>query len=150
MGEHFEWKAEIAFRGTAEEFARFTGSLQKLTEAGTVSFHIPEEGFKPIPFPGFWPIEPEILLGKTKLAKLLQGRPRLKIELIRDIRGGIRTPHLHLADEIVLLDRATFKTVVSEAAAGLAARRLEQATDYVQVMVGINALASSPVPQPVP
>ena len=150
MGETFEWKAEIAFRGTADEFARFTDGLKKLAEAGSVSFRIPEEGFKPIPFPGFWPIEPEILLGKATLAKLLEGRQRLKFGFIRDIRGGIRTPHLHFADDIVLLDRDTFKTVVSQAAEGLAARHVEATSNYAQVMAGINALASSPVPQPVP
>jgi len=150
MGEKFEWKAEIAFKGTADEFARFTKGLKTLAEAGTVSFRIPEEGFKPIPFPGFWPIEPEILLGRDRLAKLLESRQRLNFDFIRDIRGGIRTPHLHFADDVVLLDRAAFQTVVSQAAAALAARHVEAATDYAQVMAGINALASTPVPQPVP
>jgi hypothetical protein len=65
---------------------------------------------------GIWPVT---RLFDPELAKLLsQGMPRLK--MIDDIRGGIRNAHLHIGDEVVLIDRERFKEIVGHAAKELA------------------------------
>ena len=148
MDEVFEWKAEIAFKGTAEDFAQFAEHMEAITKAGKVSVRIPEWWPRPTPFPGFWPVDPRVLLGRKAIAKLVEGSPIIDIKYIRDIRGGMRTAHLHLGDQIVLLERETFKQVVSKVAAELGSQRVEAAADYVQVMAGINALAAVPIQLP--
>jgi len=63
------------------------------------------------PFPGIWPITK--LLSKELRDKLMQDMPRIKIN---DIHGGIRNPHLHVRDEVVLLGRAQWKKFVGQVA----------------------------------
>jgi ABC-type siderophore export system fused ATPase/permease subunit len=50
--------------------------------------------------------------------------PRLRIN--EGIRGGIRNPHFHVADEIVLLDDGRFKELVGQVAKELAKDLLEE------------------------
>jgi len=148
MDEVFEWKAEIAFKGTAEEFAQFAEQMEAVAKARNVSVRIPDWWPKPGPFPGFWPVDPRVLLGRDVLAKLVEGSPMIDIKYIRDIRGGIRTAHLHLGDQVALLERAAFKEVVSKVAAELGSQRVDSAADYVHVMAGINGLAAVPIQLP--
>ncbi|MFX0195887.1 MAG: hypothetical protein ACFFCW_07180 [Candidatus Hodarchaeota archaeon] len=77
-------------------------------ERGLVLETIP---FPPKPFPGIWPITK--LLSKELLDKITQEMPRIKIN---DIHGGIRNPHLHVRNEVVLLDRARWKEFVGQVA----------------------------------
>lgn len=63
------------------------------------------------PFPGIWPITK--LFSKELLDKITQGMLRIKIN---DIHGGIRNPHLHVRNEVVLLDRARWKEFVGQVA----------------------------------
>jgi len=63
------------------------------------------------PFPGIWPITK--LLSKELRDKIIQGMPRIKIN---DIDGGIRNPHFHIRNEVVLLDRAQWKKFVGQVA----------------------------------
>jgi hypothetical protein len=53
--------------------------------------------------------------------------------------GGIRTPHMHLQDDVVLLDKERFKTFVGEIARELAMRNVTE--DHVGVMNRIGRLA---------
>jgi hypothetical protein len=57
------------------------------------------------------------LLGTEKLNELAKDMPRFK--LIKDIRGGIRTVHLHMGDEVVLLNKDRFRDMVSQIATEL-------------------------------
>jgi len=143
MDEVFEWKAEIAFKGTAEQYAKFAEQMEAVAKQDYVSIQIPEWWPWPRPFPGFWPIDPWIALGRERLDKLIEGSPAIQIRYIRDIRGGIRRAHLHMGNQIVLLERAAFKEIVTEVAAKLAAERVDALGDYVEVMAGINELAVS-------
>lgn len=69
-----------------------------------------------MPFPGIPPIAK--LLSKEMMNRLARGMPRLKIN--EDIYGGMRNPHFHLGNEVVLLDRARFKELVGQVAMEMA------------------------------
>lgn len=66
------------------------------------------------PFPGIWPVA---RLGGKVHDELVEGMPRFK--LLKDIYGGIRDPHLHIGNEIVLLNKRRFRKFVGEIAKGL-------------------------------
>lgn len=67
------------------------------------------------PFPGVKPATR--LLSSEMLAKIAKDMPRVK--LIKNIYGGIRNPHLHINNEVVLLDSARFKEFVGQVATEL-------------------------------
>lgn len=146
MEDVFEWKGEIKFKGTAAEFNRLGDSLTDLLKTGHVTIDFPEWLRRPRPLPGLWPVLADVVLGGEMLKSITEGMPRVQINYIRDIRGGIRTPHLHVGDDVVLLDRARFKTVVAEIARDLAARRAEAMEDYVDVTDPITALTPIQLP----
>lgn len=143
MDEVFEWKAEVAFKGTAEQFAKFADQMEAVAKQDYVSIQIPDWWPWPRPFPGFWPIDPWIFLGRDRVNKLIEGSPTMQIRYIRDIRGGIRRAHLHMGDQIVMLERDAFKEIVTQVAAGLVAQRVDAMGDYMDVMEGINELAAT-------
>ena len=89
----------------------------------------------PRPFPGF--IDIPRYLGRDLLDKLIEGMPRFKV--IKDIDGGIRTAHLHLQDEVVLLEEAGFKEAVQHVAAELAGQLAETA-EYPETIGAIRHL----------
>jgi hypothetical protein len=62
--------------------------------------------------PGVYPISK--LLSRELVVKLTDGMPRFKY--VEGIRGGIRTAHLHLKDEVVLLNPDRFRILASEIA----------------------------------
>jgi hypothetical protein len=142
MENEFEWKAEIQFKGTADEFNQLMQSVEKLH----VVIDIPEWILRPHHLAGCMPVPIDVLLGEERVAQIIKDMPRMRLNYIRDIRGGIRTPHLHLGNDVVLLDRARFKTVVGQVAQELATRRVEQIADYAQVMAQVGQLADSPLP----
>ena len=142
MEDVFEWKAEIKFKGTAADFVRLAESIAELP----IGIHIPEWARRPRHLAGCMPVPVDVLLGEENLKKIIEGMPRVRINYIRDIYGGIRTPHLHLKDDVVLLDRARFKTVVAQVAHELASRRVERIEDYVGVMNKVGPLADDPIP----
>jgi hypothetical protein len=76
------------------------------------------------------------------LAEITNGMPRFQLKALpQDICGGIRTAHIHLGDEVVLLDRERFRTYVGHVAQGLAERRVERMGDYINVMRAVGDLA---------
>jgi len=74
------------------------------------------------PFPGIKGVTK--LLSRELLDKIAKDMPRFKI--IKNIDGGIRNAHLHVANEVVLLDRARFKEVVGQVAGELAKDLLKE------------------------
>lgn len=67
---------------------------------------------------GCWPIDPQKLIVREVLNKVVKNMPRFK--LVKPIPGGILDPHLHIGDEIVLLGREQFKELVGQVAMRLA------------------------------
>jgi len=157
MEKRFEWSAEIKFKGTEKEFMK----LAELIEAMPAEIEVPEKtasetsilaaSSRPIlrwpwpPWPGLPPY-PERVLGTDRLKLLTKDMSHIRIKIPRDIDGGMRTAHVHMGDEIVLLDRDTFKNIVSEVASAIAMRNIDAGIGYVGVM---NALEmSDPTPEP--
>lgn len=144
MSDKFVWKAALKFEGTAEEFNRLVESLEPLQ----VKVEIPECISIPRHLAGCQRTPLERLLGEARMKKLIEDMPRTRIKFIQDIKGGIRTPHLHLADEVVLLDQARFKTLVGQIAQELAEIRAETIEDYIEVMDPVGRLSATPIEIP--
>lgn len=157
MEKRFEWNAEIKFKGTEKEFMK----LAEMIEEMPAEIEVPEKtasetsilaaSSRPIlrwpwpPWPGLPPY-PERVLGTDRLRQLTKDMSHIKVKFPRDIDGGMRTAHVHIGNEIVLLDRDTFKNIVAEVASAIAVRNVDAGIGFVAVM---NALEmSDPTPEP--
>lgn len=145
--KRIQFQATIEFEGSIEEYRRLMGDLESMADYGLKigTWPTPEHPTETMkigtyklpegPYPGIFPFARlftiEYLMGQTV------DMPRLT--LIKDIWGGIRNPHLHLGDEIVLLDRDTFKDIVQETAARLTEGLAENA-EYNEVADAITHL----------
>ena len=150
-----KYSGKIEFEGSVSEFKAVMTELEKLSARGVMvgTWPTPEHPAKgmrigsvpwpeviahfpwPWPFPGI--IDIPRYLGRDLLEKLIEGRPRFKI--IKDIDGGLRTAHLHLQDEVVLLDQAGFKEAVARVATELAGNLAETA-EYPETVGAIRHL----------
>ncbi len=139
MTEALKWKAEIKFEGTADDFNKMVTQLDRLP----VEISIPEWGRRPVHFDGCMPLPIGRLIGMERLEKLVTDLPRIQIKFIRDIRGGLRMAHVHLSDEIVLLDQTRFKALVAGVAHDLGEMRAETIEDYIEVMDAVGRLDPS-------
>jgi hypothetical protein len=148
MKEEFEWKGEFTFKGSAEEFAKFAEVINGLLEAGTITCEAGDWIDWPGPYPGIppWPIEE--LLGRKVINALIEGMPRFAMAYIDDIRGGMRTAHLHLQDDIVLLDRERFREFAKSVASVMVERQVDMGEDFVSVMGRFNVFAATPIEIP--
>jgi hypothetical protein len=136
----FKWKAEIEFEGSVDEFKKLADFLNKQP----LVVRIPEwDWVPPGHLAGCNPFPLEHLIDKDFL-KILAEKSKAKIPIIKDIAGGIRTAHVHLADEVVLLDRENFRIMVGQVAKTLAERRAETVEDYVDVMGPVDRLTVIP------
>jgi hypothetical protein len=140
MNDQFEWKAEITFKGTADEFNRFSGSLQEVMKAKLVTVTIPDWKDIPRHLAGCMRVQFDHLLDKEIVNPIIEGMTRVQVNPLTDIAGGIRTPHLHLNEEVVLLNRERFKMFAGEIARELAIRRAEVIGEHVGVMNPIGGL----------
>ncbi len=131
MTDHLKFKAEIEFDGSIAEFEELANSILK------ANCRIKVDEF---PFPwggknGGWPVPVERLI---KIEKYLQEQPRIR--LIKDLAGGIRISHIHLKDEIVMVDRKIFRDIMGDVARELA-ESLADEVEYVQAVNAINHLS---------
>lgn len=127
-----QWKGEVTFEGTIEEFHVFKAAI----EGQPVRISVSEVagGIKFKPRPGY--ISPPLIsaLEASRLEKITQGAIRMQFATIKDIAGGIRNPHLHLGDEVVLIDKTRFKTVIGEVARKALEHRVDIETDYYNMI----------------
>ena len=140
----FTWKGEIAFDGTAQEFNAMMDALRE----APVSIEIPEWARRPRHLAGCMPVPLDHLLRKEFLESLVEKSSRVKIKFIQDIPGGMRTPHFHWGDDVLLLDRERFKQFVAEVASSLAEHRVASGGDYIEVMEPIGPLGATPITLP--
>ncbi len=123
MQKTLTWKAEVEFQGNPEEFLKLT---EALSAAGV---KIDFGKFKPGPGNGY--VAPRFL-ESTKVLGSLNESNSMRIAGL--INGGIRTPHLHLGKEIVLVDRTQFKNILGEVARDVFEQRALQKDDYLDVI----------------
>jgi hypothetical protein len=140
MDTNIFWKGEIIFRGDAKEYTQLAAAFEKLP----VEINIPEWR-RPHHLAGCFPFPVESLLGRDLLDNIIDGMPRVPVKFIKGIPGGIRPAHLHIGNEIVLLDRNRFRTYASAVAAEMAKILVDtEGLDYVDVMGPINELTQGP------
>ena len=146
MEDKFTWKGQLKFIGSSAQFNELSAVLEKYP----VEFEIPEWAGIPDHLAGCFPIPIDLLMSKDQTKKLTDGMHRIKIKYLRDIRGGIRTAHIHLNDQVVLLDRERFKAMVKSVAVELAEMRVDRMSDYIDVMRAVGNIGrfSDPTPEP--
>ena len=133
---NLKWKGEVAFEGSLEQFKSFTAAMEK----HPVTINVSELGniIGKYHFAGY--IRPIMeTFSAEQLAKLTEGAPRMAFKGIEGIAGGIRSPHIHLAEEVVLIDKERFKTVLGDVARSLAQRRVDSEEDYFSMVKSIVA-----------
>ncbi|MFW9973374.1 MAG: hypothetical protein ACFFDF_24535 [Candidatus Odinarchaeota archaeon] len=104
-----EFKTEVVFKGSVEEFQEFAVNLVKLPvklKYDRIWRLWKKAGSMPVPM--------ELILRSDELRNLVQAEKRFK--LIKDIDGGIRNAHFHIDDEIVLIDRDVFEKFTEKVA----------------------------------
>ena len=145
MENEIDFKVSVTFKGSRQEFEKVAPDIAKLKshksimidtvplpekpaiqleEVSIGTWPTPEIVIKPRPpkpLPGIWPVTR--LVNQRVQSKLIEGMPRVKID---GINGGMRNPHLHLKDEVVLLDNARFKEFVGHIAKQLSNELLKK------------------------
>lgn len=137
MDKNITWKAEIVFKGEVNDLTRLAKALEGLP----VEINIPEWRFRKHHLAGCWPFPYDRLIPVDVIDKIIDGMPRVTIRYVKDIPGGIRPAHLHIGNEIVLLNQERFRTFVSTMASGIATRLVDDGHDYVELVGSLNALA---------
>jgi hypothetical protein len=144
MAEKFKWKGEVIFEGTAKEFNKLSEALSGMAEVVVRCPH----GWPPVPFPGYPPWPWWRRMGEASVNKYIEGGEKLQIKWIKDIRGGIRGPHLHLENEVVLMGRDKFKMMVKDVASTLAEDRVDRGGEFIDVMNDLKILSATPIEIP--
>ncbi len=144
MTEKFKWKGELVFEGTAKEFNALSEAISGLAEVEVRCPH----GWPPKPFPGYPPWPWWRRVADATVNKYIEGGQKMQLKWIKDINGGIRGPHMHLENEVVLLSRDNFKMMVQDVASILAADRADREDDFVSVMAPIEDLEAIPITLP--
>lgn len=126
-----KWQGEITFEGTVEEFNGFREMLQKLPVRVAVpdleiqgklpQFHVAGYIRPPI----------DMVIRPDRLKKITEGAQAFAFKPIGGIAGGIRTPHIHVGDTVLLVDKEQFKAVMGEVARAIAHDNIDLETEYV-------------------
>lgn len=129
------WKGMVEFEGTPEEFEIFTGAL---AQTG-VNVSIDRESiFTELIKRGY--VAP-VRWDAVDVMKQLNETNSLRMAspAISDIPGGIRTPHLHLGDDIVLVDRNQFKSLLGQVARDVFEQRVTSMQDFNEIIAPLVA-----------
>ena len=137
-----KWKAEVTFEGTVDQFQAFKTDMEKHDIAINLGeMRMEDRGWERFPFhpAGYIPAFVRDFFPKAdQIAAYTKGATRMKFVAIKDIPGGIRTPHLHLGNEVVLMDKDNFKTILSDVARNVLEHRIESEEDYFNVIEPIT------------
>jgi hypothetical protein len=132
MNKTITFKTEIEFRGSAEEFGKVAAALVELPIRIRVEW-------PPGHLAGCWPVLINEVINDSILDKITEGMPRISAKINQGIPGGIRDPHLHLRDEVVLLDKNRFKQLAGQVAQELTERLADKA-GYTETVGAIRNL----------
>jgi hypothetical protein len=130
------WKGVVEFQGTPEEFEGFSVALANV--GAHVSFDKESAFTRLKPNPGY--VAPVFLDAVGVLQQLDESNSlRMKGPAIERIAGGIRTPHLHLGDDIVLVDRNHFKSILGQVAREVFEQRVASKQDFDEIIAPLAA-----------
>jgi hypothetical protein len=114
----FKWKREIELEGTIDQIKGFDTYLAD-------KFKPPLLKWKA----GYMKFDYIARFGAEKLKVWTEGATRMK-----GINGGMKTPHLHVGDEVVLVDKQRFKTILGEVARDIFEQRVDKEQDYFSMI----------------
>ncbi|GAH36871.1 unnamed protein product [marine sediment metagenome] len=141
MEEKIKFRTFIEFEGSKKEFERAIIDLVGLP----IIIKPP-----PIEIPhtaGCMPLPMIKILGKELLNRYAE--KGIPIKLPDVIPGGILTPHLHIGDKVVLIDRAKFKEIIGKIASELVGKVAETASysKTIETIRSIYAIDTVPLPE---
>lgn len=141
MEEKIKFRTFIKFEGSIKEFKR---AITGLVELPIIIQPPPWE--KPH-LAGCWPFPIVKILGEELLNRY--GKEGIPIKLPDVIPGGILTPHLHIGDKVVLIDRAKFKEIIGKVASELVGKVAEIAaySETIGTIRDICAIDTVPLPE---
>jgi hypothetical protein len=129
------WKGQVEFEGTPEDFDKFAVALSQTgvhvsVDRGSTIDNLTKRGYVA---PVRWD-----MIG---VAKQLNESNSLRMtsRAIGDIAGGIRTPHLHVGDDIVLVDRDHFKSLLGQVARDIFEQRVTNKQDFEEIVAPLAA-----------
>jgi hypothetical protein len=126
------WKGVVEFQGSPQEFQDFSEALARA--GARVSFDTEAPAFVRVePNPGY--VAP-VYMDTIGVLQQLDDSNSLRMQgpAIERIAGGIRTPHLHLGDDIVLVDRKQFKSLLGQVAKEMFEQRVATKQDYDEII----------------
>lgn len=128
-----KWKGEVTFEGTIDQFHAFKTAIEKQHVTISVS-ELDSNILQNIHIAGYIRPNYAAIFAAGQLEKLTEGAPRMEFTSIEGIAGGIRSPHLHLGDEVVLIDKERFKAILGEVARGMVEQRIDSEEDYCNIV----------------
>jgi hypothetical protein len=129
------WKGTVEFQGSPQEFEEFSGSLARAGvhvtfDKESILAELTKRGYVA---PVYW--------DTVGVAQQLDTSNSLRLNgpAIERIAGGIRTPHLHLGEDIVLVDRNHFKSLLGQVAREMFEQRVVSKQDYGEIIAPLAA-----------
>jgi len=122
------WKGEVTFEGTPEKFKAFADALQSHRVAvdtgdrfnlGVNAGYMRRFELPPIILQG--------LIDKSAEVAVHMPMPGM-------IAGGIRSPHVHIGQEAVLVPKEQFKTFLGDVVKQMAENRVDMETDFYDMI----------------
>jgi hypothetical protein len=114
MKQKIRFEAIVTFDGSFEQFEKLTELMSSMSE----SVHVIPGNLVSDDPEGVWTYDPESVLTVERIAQMSIGMPRLNGG--KAIGGGVKEPHLHMKDEIVLLSPDRFREYVKQVASTMA------------------------------
>lgn len=133
-----KWKAEVTFEGTMEQFYKVKEAIEKLPVVITIPGGEPEP--RPItelgkPRFGNGYASPWFLakFGKEKWFEELQ---KISSTSVKNV-CAIRTPHLHIGDEIALVDKERFESILQAISREIVDERVDLEDDALNMFKSV-------------
>ncbi len=124
---------------------RLRGSRQDIPRAMEGFARLEDVELLPWPPHGGWPVPLARITSEALLLKYAEKGTRL--ERLEGAVGGDMTPHLHLNEDIFILERSDFKNLVADVAAKLSTDLAER-VDYETTVDLMGQFAIDTVPLP--
>ncbi len=136
MPDTIKWKGEVTFEGSPEQLK----ALLEGFAAAKAKINIPEWAGRIRHLAGCSPLPIKDFLKQEHLDRLIKGARMVNVGPLVPIPGGIRVPHIHVGDQIALVNQEQFRQYAGELAKAMADRRVSAIDDYTEAMMPIGAL----------
>lgn len=129
------WKGTVEFEGTPEEFEKFSVAMGQTgvhvsVDKESVITELTKRGYVS-------PVRWDTIGVMNQLNE--SNSLRMSSAAIGHIAGGIRTPHMHVGDDIVLVDRDHFKSLLGQVARDIFEQRVTSKQDFEEIVAPLAA-----------